>query len=102
MDRLCSSLFLFQFLIAAPDFVMCKKFDPKRAISVINGYRKLHLGEGHSVKQDSKLQAKAEKSVQEAALKKGFPSDISAGQNVFQVCATFGAIISPKQVIKAW
>lgn len=79
-----------------------KRFDPKRAISIINGYRKLHLGEGHSLKPDEKLQEKAKKAVKQAALNGGFPSEVSAGENVFQVCASFGVSITPKQVIKAW
>ena len=104
MSAVSSLFFLLELyiLITSYNILALRSFDPKRAISVINGYRKLHLGEGHSVKQDAKLQTKAENSVEQAALDEGFPADVSAGQNVFQVCATFGAIISAKQVVKAW
>ena len=96
-----SFILILQFF-ATGNVIHCKKFDNKKAISVINGYRKLHLGEGHSIKQDDSLQAKAEQSVKEAVANEGFPGEVRAGQNVYQVCASFGVKISPKQVIKAW
>ena len=54
------------------------------------------------MKKDFTLTQKAQKIVDKAKTNKGFEKTGYAGVNTYQVCATFGAQVTSKQVIDAW
>ena len=82
-----------------------KEFTEKNAIKLINKHRAVHLGSKNQdlmMKKDFTLTQKAQKIVDKAKTNKGFEKTGYAGVNTYQVCATFGAQVTSKQVIDAW
>jgi len=86
--------------------VQAIKFDIDKAIKLINQHRAVHLGKNPTenfLKKEFVLTEKAQKIAKKAAKKKGFDNDsVTAGTNTYQVCASFGAQLTAKQVIDAW
>lgn len=81
-----------------------KDFTEKNAIKLINKHRTVHLGKDQELmlKKDFTLTQKAQKIVNKAKKNKGFEKTGYAGVNTYQVCATFGAHVTSRQVIDAW
>ncbi|XP_066928776.1 ectin-like [Clytia hemisphaerica] len=80
-----------------------KDFTEKNAIDLINKHRITHLGNGaSSLQKDFTLTQKAKKLVEKAMKNKGFDKDGYAGVNTYQVCATFGAHVTSRQVVDTW
>ena len=81
-----------------------KDFTEKDAIKIINQHRAVHLGKDQelTLKKDFTLTQKAQKIVNKAKKDKGFEKTGYAGVNTYQVCATFGAHVTSRQVIDAW
>ena len=69
------------------------------ALTTHNKYRKLHSVA--PLKLDKELVLKANDAVKKAAKDKGF-GEVNAGENVYQLCATFKAELTAKPVVKAW
>ena len=80
-----------------------KDFTEKNAINLINKHRIRHLGSDTiPLQKDFTLTQKAKKLVEKAMKNKGFDKDGYAGVNTYQVCATFGAHVTSRQVVDAW
>lgn len=87
------------YIIAAIVCSISEKDFNNQALRIHNGYRKLHLAS--PLKLDKTLILKAQALVKTAVKKKGF-GEVMAGENVYQVCATFNVSLTPKQISKAW
>lgn len=85
-------------LILISDSISEKDFN-NEALSVHNGYRGLHGVP--PLKADEKLINLAKEYASNASKAKGF-GEVSAGENVYQVCANYKISLTPKLVCKAW
>ena len=64
-----------------------------------NRYRNLHRAQPLEV--DKTLVTKAQTLVKDAAKTGGF-GEVAAGENVYQVCATYNVGLTATQVTRAW
>jgi len=68
-------------------------------VKLHNKYRCKH--DAAPLRIDEKLEKKAQDLIKKAVREEGF-NVITAGQSVYEVCATFQVIVTPRQVVKSW
>ena len=71
----------------------------KKILKYHNEYRTKH--DAGALVLDKALEKKAKKLSEAAVRDKGFDV-VTAGESVYEVCATFRVVVTPKQVVKSW
>lgn len=71
----------------------------EKVLTLHNRYRKKH--DSGPLTLDDELKLKAEKLINTAVIDEGF-NVVTAGESVYEVCATFQVIVTPRQVVKSW
>ena len=71
----------------------------EKVLQYHNNYRTKHGSA--PLKLDDVLKLKAKRLVKTAAKEEGF-HEVTAGESVYEVCATFKVVVTPRQVTKSW